>query len=173
MEPKEPRPSDDPLDFYRSVVSKLIPLVLQLLRAVIEFEKVLSERRRRRIQGLDSIPSEPLSPDEGEEEETEEELSLYSPSVAPSPSTPLPVPSPEHLVFDDQEGEGGERSNKRQRTDADVREDTADADTAGDTRDANAVEDTRDADAVEDTRDAYAADDAQTASERNKQSDSS
>ena len=156
MDQKEPRPSDDPLDFYRSVVSNLIPLFLQLLRAVIELEQVLSERRRRRIQGLDSIPSpEPWSPEEGEEEEGgeegeeeeageegEEEESLSLCSASPAPSTPLPVPSPDHHLFDGQERDNAEGSKKRERID-----------------DAGAGEED-------------AADDTQTASKKSKESDS-
>ena len=139
MGPKEPRKkrvSDDPLDFYRSIVQSLIPIFLQLLRCVIDLEQVLSERRRRRLQGIDSFSSmEPWSPpddgsqeaegaegaeapEDGDEAEGEEEESL-SPSPSPSPLTELPEPSPElpEPLFDDQEGEGGEGRAKRRRMD--------------------------------------------------------
>jgi len=104
MDTGVPQPANDPLNFYRSMVSALIPIIVQLVRAVIELEKTLSERRRRRLEGLDSISSmEPWSPDEGEEEEAP---SLFS------PDSPL-----REQQEAEGEGEGAEASKKRKHVD--------------------------------------------------------
>lgn len=120
--------ADDPVFLYRSIVNEFMPLVMKLVQAVIELEMVLTERRRRRIQGLDSIPSRNSPP--YEEDEGGESESLVSDSP-PGASTPLPVPSPEiggnppapasaHDRIDEPEGDDvvdGEGSKKRQQPD--------------------------------------------------------
>ena len=128
---KEETPlADDPVFLYRSIVNEFMPLVMKLVQAVIELEMVLTERRRRRIQGLDSIPSRDACSPPDEEDEGGESESLVSDSP-PFASTPLPVPSPEiggnppapasaHDRIDEPEGEDladGEGSKKRQQPD--------------------------------------------------------
>lgn len=86
----KPKITDDSIALYQSITTQFLQMVMGLLQIVIALETVLRERRRRRLEGLDSVSS--MEWEEGGESEEEE----HDPSEEASPfDSPLPAPSPE------------------------------------------------------------------------------
>lgn len=88
----KPKITDNPIALYQSITTQFLQMMMGLLQIIIALETVLGERRRRRLEGLDSVSS--MEWDEGEGGESEEEEHDPSEDASP-PDPPLPVPSPE------------------------------------------------------------------------------